>query len=72
LRLGYNQSQAIVSDALGDLNVAPIVVAHRPGTVQRADCIIVMEDGKNRAARHFQRTEFRARRICVVPATADA
>jgi ABC-type bacteriocin/lantibiotic exporter with double-glycine peptidase domain len=41
-----NQSQAIVSDALGDLNVTRIVIAHRLSTVQRADRIIVMVDGK--------------------------
>jgi ATP-binding cassette subfamily C protein len=41
-----NQSQAIVSDALGDLNVTRIVIAHRLSTVQRADRIIVLVDGK--------------------------
>jgi len=41
-----NQSQAIVSDALGDLNVTRIVIAHRLSTVQRADRIIVLVDGR--------------------------
>jgi ATP-binding cassette subfamily C protein len=41
-----NQSQAIVSDALGDLNVTRIVIAHRLSTVQRADRIVVLVDGK--------------------------
>lgn len=41
-----NRSQAIVSDALGDLNVTRIVIAHRLSTVQKADRIIVLVDGK--------------------------
>lgn len=41
-----NQSQAIVSDALENLNVTRIVIAHRLSTVQRADRIIVLVDGK--------------------------
>ena len=41
-----NQSQAIVSDALGNLNVTRIVIAHRLSTVQRADRIVVLVDGK--------------------------
>jgi ATP-binding cassette subfamily C protein len=41
-----NQSQAIVSDALENLNVTRIAIAHRLSTVQRADRIIVLESGK--------------------------
>jgi ATP-binding cassette subfamily C protein len=41
-----NRSQAIVSDALGNLNVTRIVIAHRLSTVKRADRIIVLVDGK--------------------------
>lgn len=41
-----NRSQAIVSDALENLNVTRIVIAHRLSTVQRADRIIVIVDGK--------------------------
>ncbi|MGW1424285.1 NHLP bacteriocin export ABC transporter permease/ATPase subunit [Bradyrhizobium manausense] len=41
-----NRSQAIVSDALENLNVTRIVIAHRLSTVQRADRIIVLVDGK--------------------------
>jgi ATP-binding cassette subfamily C protein len=41
-----NQSQAVVSDALENLNVTRIVIAHRLSTVQRADRIIVLVDGK--------------------------
>ncbi|QOZ54462.1 NHLP bacteriocin export ABC transporter permease/ATPase subunit [Bradyrhizobium sp. CCBAU 53338] len=41
-----NQSQAIVSDALENLNVTRVVIAHRLSTVQRADRIIVLVDGK--------------------------
>lgn len=41
-----NQSQAIVSDALENLNVTRIAIAHRLSTVQRADRIIVLVGGK--------------------------
>jgi len=41
-----NQSQAIVSDALENLNVTRVVIAHRLSTVQRADRIIVLVDGR--------------------------
>lgn len=41
-----NRSQAIVSDALENLNVTRIVIAHRLSTVQKADRIIVLADGK--------------------------
>lgn len=41
-----NRSQAVVSDALENLNVTRIVIAHRLSTVQRADRIIVLVDGK--------------------------
>jgi NHLM bacteriocin system ABC transporter ATP-binding protein len=41
-----NRSQAIVSDALGDLNVTRIVIAHRLSTVQKADRIVVLVEGK--------------------------
>jgi len=41
-----NRSQAIVSDALENLNVTRLVIAHRLSTVQRADRIIVLVDGK--------------------------
>jgi len=41
-----NQSQAIVSDSLGNLNVSRIVIAHRLSTVRQADRIIVLADGK--------------------------
>lgn len=41
-----NQSQAIVSDALENLNVTRIAIAHRLSTVQRADRIVVLEAGK--------------------------
>ena len=41
-----NRSQAIVSDALENLNVTRIVIAHRLSTVKRADRIIVLVDGK--------------------------
>ena len=41
-----NQSQAIVSDALENLNVTRIAIAHRLSTVQRADRIIVLVSGR--------------------------
>lgn len=41
-----NQSQAVVSASLGDLNVTRIVIAHRLSTVRQADRIIVLVDGK--------------------------
>jgi NHLM bacteriocin system ABC transporter ATP-binding protein len=41
-----NQSQAVVSDALGELNVTRIVIAHRLSTVRRADRIVMLVDGK--------------------------
>ena len=41
-----NRSQAIVSAALGNLNVTRIVIAHRLSTVRQADRIIVLVDGK--------------------------
>jgi ABC-type bacteriocin/lantibiotic exporter with double-glycine peptidase domain len=41
-----NQSQAIVSASLGNLNVTRIVIAHRLSTVRQADRIVVLVDGK--------------------------
>jgi NHLM bacteriocin system ABC transporter ATP-binding protein len=41
-----NQSQAIVSASLGNLNVTRVVIAHRLSTVRLADRIIVLVDGK--------------------------
>jgi ABC-type bacteriocin/lantibiotic exporter with double-glycine peptidase domain len=41
-----NQSQAIVSTSLGNLNVTRIVIAHRLSTVRQADRLIVLVDGK--------------------------
>jgi ABC-type bacteriocin/lantibiotic exporter with double-glycine peptidase domain len=41
-----NESQAIVSASLGNLNVTRIVIAHRLSTVCQADRIIVLVDGK--------------------------
>jgi len=41
-----NQSQAIVSHSLGNLNVTRIIIAHRLSTVRQADRIIVLVDGK--------------------------
>jgi NHLM bacteriocin system ABC transporter ATP-binding protein len=41
-----NQSQAIVSASLGNLNVTRMVIAHRLSTVRQADRIIVLVDGK--------------------------
>jgi NHLM bacteriocin system ABC transporter ATP-binding protein len=41
-----NQSQAIVSNTLGNLNVTRIVIAHRLSTVRQVDRIIVLVDGK--------------------------
>ena len=41
-----NQSQAIVSASLGNLNVTRIVIAHRLSTVRQVDRIIVLVDGK--------------------------
>ena len=41
-----NQSQAVVSTSLGNLNVTRIVIAHRLSTVRQADRIIVLVDGK--------------------------
>jgi NHLM bacteriocin system ABC transporter ATP-binding protein len=41
-----NQSQAIVSDSLGALNVTRVVIAHRLSTVREADRIVVLVDGK--------------------------
>ena len=41
-----NQSQAIVSTSLGNLNVTRLVIAHRLSTVRQADRIIVLVDGK--------------------------
>ena len=41
-----NQSQAIVSDALENLNVTRIAIAHRLSTVQRADRIVVLVGGR--------------------------
>jgi NHLM bacteriocin system ABC transporter ATP-binding protein len=41
-----NQTQAIVSNSLGALNVTRIVIAHRLSTVREADRIVVLVDGK--------------------------
>jgi ABC-type bacteriocin/lantibiotic exporter with double-glycine peptidase domain len=41
-----NRSQAVVTAALGNLNVTRIVIAHRLSTVREADRIIVLADGK--------------------------
>lgn len=41
-----NQSQAVVSDALENLNVTRIAIAHRLSTVQRADRIVVLVGGR--------------------------
>jgi len=41
-----NQTQAIVSASLGELNVTRIVIAHRLSTVRQADRIIMLVDGK--------------------------
>jgi NHLM bacteriocin system ABC transporter ATP-binding protein len=41
-----NQSQAIVSRTLGNLNVTRVVIAHRLSTVRQVDRIIVLVDGK--------------------------
>lgn len=41
-----NRSQAIVSDALENLNVTRIVIAHRLSTVKKADRVIVLVDGR--------------------------
>ncbi len=41
-----NQSQAVVSDSLGRLNVTRIVIAHRLSTVREADRIVVLLEGK--------------------------
>jgi NHLM bacteriocin system ABC transporter ATP-binding protein len=41
-----NQSQAIVSRTLGNLNVTRIVIAHRLSTVRQVDRIIVLVEGK--------------------------
>lgn len=41
-----NQSQAIVSDALGALNVTRIAIAHRLSTVRDADRIVVLVEGR--------------------------
>ena len=41
-----NQTQAIVSDSLGRLNVTRLVIAHRLSTVRQADRMIVMLEGK--------------------------
>jgi ATP-binding cassette subfamily C protein len=41
-----NKSQAIVSAALENLNVTRIVIAHRLSTVQKADRIIVLGNGR--------------------------
>jgi NHLM bacteriocin system ABC transporter ATP-binding protein len=41
-----NRSQAVVSDALGALNVTRIVIAHRLSTVRQADRIVVIAEGK--------------------------
>jgi len=41
-----NQSQAIVSRTLGNLNVTRVVIAHRLSTVRQVDRIIVVVDGK--------------------------
>lgn len=42
-----NESQALVQDALNCLmqGRTPILVAHRPTTVERADLILVLNDG---------------------------
>jgi ATP-binding cassette subfamily C protein len=41
-----NQTQAIVSASLGNLNVTRVIIAHRLSTVRQADRIIVIVDGK--------------------------
>ena len=41
-----NQSQAIVSRTLGNLNVTRVVIAHRLSTVRQVDRIIVIVDGR--------------------------
>ncbi len=41
-----NRTQAIVSNSLAQLNATRIVIAHRLSTVQHADRILVMEQGR--------------------------
>jgi NHLM bacteriocin system ABC transporter ATP-binding protein len=41
-----NQTQSIVSDSLGNLNVTRLVIAHRLSTVREADRIIALVEGK--------------------------
>jgi NHLM bacteriocin system ABC transporter ATP-binding protein len=41
-----NQTQAIVSTSLGNLNVTRIVIAHRLSTVRHADRIVMLAEGK--------------------------
>jgi ABC-type bacteriocin/lantibiotic exporter with double-glycine peptidase domain len=41
-----NQTQAVISASLGNLNVTRVVIAHRLSTVRQADRIIVIVDGK--------------------------
>ena len=41
-----NQSQAIASESLANLNVTRLVIAHRLSTVRQADRIVVLTDGK--------------------------
>jgi ABC-type bacteriocin/lantibiotic exporter with double-glycine peptidase domain len=48
-----NRSQAVVSDALGALNVTRIVIAHRLSTVRQADRIVVIAEGKIRQTGTF-------------------
>ena len=41
-----NRTQAVVSDSISRLNLTRIVIAHRLSTVQSADRIVVLADGK--------------------------
>jgi NHLM bacteriocin system ABC transporter ATP-binding protein len=48
-----NQTQAIVSASLGELNVTRVVIAHRLSTVRQADRIIMLVDGKVVQTGHY-------------------
>jgi ATP-binding cassette subfamily C protein len=41
-----NRSQSVVTESLARLRTTRIVIAHRLSTVERADCIFVLDRGR--------------------------
>jgi ATP-binding cassette subfamily C protein len=49
-----NETQAVVNSSLESLQTTRIVVAHRLSTIQKADCIYVLDKGRVVQAGNFE------------------